>query len=357
MVSGGRPKKPVDLDNVRQLSKIDRSDMMGAVDRFPDPFLRPREELEVSLREAKSKFQSLVLMGMGGSASAADVVLDWLRAELPIPAFVHREPGLPAFVNSRTLFVALSYSGETSETLAAFREAKKRGSSLVGIGHGGSLASLCSGSKAPYIQVESSLAPRAALGQLIVATALALEEADLIRSTRREMSSAARELVRLRRRCRIETPLKDNPAKYFALELLGHLPVLYALQSMSSVVRRFKNQLAENSKVLAKYDLLPEAGHNEVEAWHERDSLLPVIIRGARESAVERLIIHAFQATIGSASRRRPLEIRVPAKGSLSTLLSPILLLDYVSVYLAILRRIDPTPNILINEYKKRMSR
>ena len=348
---------PVDLDDVKRLSKIDRSDMIGAVDRFPDTFLQPRDESEVSLREARSPFQSLVLMGMGGSASAADVVLDWLRSVMPIPAFVHREPELPSFVNSRTLFIALSYSGETSETLAAFREAKRRGSSLVGIGHGGSLASFCTSFRAPYIQVEASLAPRAALGQLIVAAAVALEKADLIRSTSREMSKAAQELVRLRRRCRIETPLNDNPAKGLALRLLGHLPVLYALQRMSSVARRFKNQLAENSKLLAKYDLLPEGGHNEVEAWHEKDNLLPVIIRDPQESVAERSIVRAFRATIGSASRSHPLEIRASGRGNLSTLLAPILLLDYVSVYLAMLRRIDPTPNVLIKEYKKRMSR
>ena len=347
----------VDLDDVKKLSKIDQSNMMGAVDRFPDIFLGPRNEPEVSLKVAGSSFQSLVLMGMGGSASAADVVLDWLKGALPIPALVHREPGLPSFVNSRTLFIALSYSGETSETLAAFREAKKRGSSLVGIGHGGSLASFCSSFKAPYIQVEASLAPRAALGQLIVAAAVTLERAGLIHSTHREMSNAAQELDRLRRRSRVQTPTKDNPAKGLAVKLLGHLPVLYALQRMSSVARRFKNQLAENSKLLSKYDLLPEAGHNEVEAWHERDNLLPVIIRHARESAVERSIIRAFRATISSASRSHPLEISVAGRGNLSSLLSPILLLDYVSVYLAMLRRIDPTPNILINEYKRKMSR
>ncbi|HEX9613685.1 MAG TPA: SIS domain-containing protein [Candidatus Bathyarchaeia archaeon] len=347
----------VDLDDVKQLSKIDRSNMLGAIDRFPDIFLGSRNEPHVSLKEARSSFKSLVLMGMGGSASAADVVLDWLKAALPIPAVVHREPGLPSFVDSRTLFIALSYSGETSETLVAFREAKKRGSSLVGIGHGGSLAEFCYRFKAPYIRVEASLAPRAALGQLIVAAAVALEKADLIRSTSREMSKVARELVRIRGRCRVETPLEHNPAKGLALKLLGHLPVLYALQRMSSVARRFKNQLAENSKLLAKYDLLPEGGHNEVEAWHERDNLLPVIIRDAQETAVERSILRAFRATISSASRSHPLEVRVTARGSLSKLLSPILLLDYVSVYLAMLRRIDPTPNTLINEYKKRMSR
>jgi glucose/mannose-6-phosphate isomerase len=344
----------VDLDDLKLLSRIDRSNMMNAVDRFPETFLRSRDEGEVSLTKTTGSFQSIVLMGMGGSASAADVVLDWLKALLPIPALVHREPRLPAFVNSRTLFMAISYSGETSETLAAFQEARKRGSALVGIGRGGSLAAFCNRFKAPFLQVEASLAPRAALGQLIVAAATALEKANLVRSTTRDISDAGRDLIRLRHHCRIETSLENNPAKKIAEKLLGHLIVIYSLQRMSSVARRFKNQLAENSKVPAKYDLLPEAGHNEVEGWHERDNMLPVIIRDLQETAFEHSIVRAFRATIGSASRFHPVDVSVGGRGKLSRLLSPIFLLDYVSLYLAMLRRIDPTPTTLINEYKKR---
>ena len=343
----------VDLDDLKLLAKIDPSNMVGAVDRFPDVFLRSRDEWDIVLK-TRSSIQSVVLMGMGGSASAADVVLDWLKAALPVPALVHREPGLPAFVDARTLFIAMSYSGETSETLAAFQAAKNRGSALIGIGHGGSLASFCDRFKAPFIRVEASLAPRAALGQLIVAATIALERARLVRSTTRERYTAAQELVRIRRRCRIETPLANNPAKSLAEQLVGHLLVIYSLQRMSSVARRFKNQLAENSKLLAKYDLLTEAGHNEVESWHKRDNMLPVIIRDAQETAFERSIVDAFRSTIGSASRSHPLDVRVAGRGKLSRLLSPIFLLDYVSLYLAMLRRIDPTPTDLINEYKKR---
>src|SRR5690242_11129718 len=104
---------------------------------------------------------------------------------------------------------------------------------------------------------------------------------------------------------------------------------------------------------MPRFDL-PEAGHNEVEAWHEKDNRLPVVIRDSQETAFEASIVRAFRDTIGSASRSRPLEVRSASRGRLSRLLSPILLLDYVSVYLAILRRVDPTPNDLINEYKKR---
>src|SRR2546428_13143949 len=101
---------PVDLDDVKLLSKIDRSNMMSAVDRFADIFLRSRDEGDGSLTKTKASFQSLVLMGMGGSASAADGDFDWLKGALPIPTVVHREPGIAALVNSRTQFIPVGYS-------------------------------------------------------------------------------------------------------------------------------------------------------------------------------------------------------------------------------------------------------
>src|SRR5204863_656607 len=165
--------------------------------------------------------------------------------------------------------------------------------------------------------------------------------ANLVRSTKRERSMAAQELVRIRRRCRVETPLADNPAKSLAEKLVGHLLVIYSLQRMSSVARRFKNQLAENSKELAKYDILPEACHIGIEAWRgSTRSMLPVIIRDGDESAFERSIVEAFTSTISSVAKARPVDVRLPGRGRLTRLLSPIFFLDYVSVYLAILKKI-----------------
>lgn len=346
----------VDLDNLNLVAKLDPSDMLGAIDCFPDAFLKHTNETNLGLKRPVSMFGSLVLMGMGGSASAADVILDWLGSYLRIPTVVHRQPGLPAFVDSRTIFIAISYSGQTSETLGAFRAAKKRGSRLIGIGTGGKLSDLCNQFDAPFIEVEPVLAPRAALGQLIVATATALSRLGLVGSTSREMVETGRELVRLRKRFCREKPLETNPAKRLASRLLGSLVVIYSMQRMSSVGRRFKNQLAENSKLVAKYDVLPEACHNEIESWHgQNDGLLPVIIRDWNESAFERSVVQAFRYTIRSETRHVPLEVCLPSRRGLSSLLTPIFFLDYVSVYLAILRRVDPTPTDRIVKYKERL--
>src|SRR5881398_3462532 len=230
----------IDLDNLDLVAKIDRSDMIGAVNHFPDAFKRRTDEMVGELRRGRSGIRSLVLMGMGGSASAGDVVLDWLRDELKIPALVHREPGLPGFVNHGTLFVEISYSGNTSETLNAFRAANSRRALVIGVGTGGKLSDLCSQLRAPFLEVEPALAPRAALGQLIVAAASVLENLGLVRSAVREMSEVSGELTGLRRQFRVQTPLKRNPAKRLATDLLYHFIVLYSLQRMSSVARRLR---------------------------------------------------------------------------------------------------------------------
>jgi glucose/mannose-6-phosphate isomerase len=343
----------IDLDDLDLVAKLDPSCMLDAVDHFPDPLSRRKYQSERELKGGKLRFRSLLLMGMGGSASAGDVVLDWLRRDLNLPAFVHREPSLPGFVNSRTLFVAISYSGETSETLQAFREAKARRSQLIGIGTGGKLARLCAQFRAPFIQVETSIAPRAALTQLVVATGIALENLEVVRSISSELRQAWRELLPLRNRSRMQTDLERNPAKRLASKLLEHFLVLYSLQRMSAVGRRFKNQLAENSKEIAKYEALPESCHNEIEAWRDSpDHSLPVLIRDVEESAFERSIFKAFGSTIGPQSPASPVSVRVPSHGLLSRLLCPILFLDYVSVYLALLKQVDPTPTQLIAKYK-----
>src|SRR5436309_11065562 len=257
----------IDLDNLDLVAKIDRSDMIGAVNHFPDAFKRRTDEMVGELRRGRSEIRSLVFMGMGGSASAGDVVLDWLRDELKIPALVHREPGLPGFVNHGTLFVGISYSGNTSETLNAFRAANSRRAHVIGVGTGGKLSDLCSQLGAPFLEVEPALAPRAALGQLIAAAASVLDNLGLVRSAVREMSEVSGELTGLRRQFRVQTPLKRNPAKRLATDLLYHFIVLYSLQRMSSVASRFKNTLDEIYKVLAKYDIFSESCNYGIVDW------------------------------------------------------------------------------------------
>ena len=273
-----------DLDDLDRIGRIDASNMLGAIGRFPDYFLEAVQHsrsVEFTLRGKRPR--NLVMMGMGGSASAADVVLDWLKGEMRISGMALREPSLPGFVDSNTLFVAISYSGQTSETLTALKEARSRGSILVGIGVGGRLESMCRRFNAPFVPVSTAIAPRAALGQLVVAAASTLERFELVHNASSRMVAAGKELALLRNRLRRKVPTEENGSKRLALKLQERFVAVYSLSRMSSVGRRFKNQLSENSKVQAKCDILSESGHNEVEAWSPQGlRITPLVIRDSK---------------------------------------------------------------------------
>ena len=336
------------------ISKIDSGNMLAAVNRFPDFLVDAAHFSPVDVAKPKVSFQNVILMGMGGSASAADVLLDWLGNRIGIPIFVVRESTLPKFVGRKTLFIAISYSGETGETLAAFGEARERRCAVAGIASGGRLQAICNRARIPFLQVAHGLVPRAALSGMVGAGATILQSFGIVGDVQGGLLEAGRELITLRALVRAEAPVSKNRAKQIALKLEGKFPVVYTLQRMSSVARRAKNQFAENSKVAAKYDLLPEAGHNEVESWETKGpSLLPLLVRDSEESIEERAVFEAFRSVLRKGVGVAPLEVRTKAESALGRLLGPILFLDYVSVYLAFLRGVDPTPAPGIREYRR----
>jgi len=344
------------LDDQKAISNFDSKDMLGAVEHFPE-FMNSQLHAHPPTRRTSRRiaFRNIVIMGMGGSASAGDLVLDWLSNKIGVPAIIHRDPTLPGFVGSNTLFVALSYSGETGETIAAFREARKRGASLVAIGTGGKLRNLCEELDVSFVRVQPAPAPRAALGQMIVATAIALHGHEIIQDPENEIEQAILTLGHLRNKIKRQVSFSQNPAKRLAASLKGQLPVVFAFRRMASVARRFKNQLAENSKMFAKYSLLPEAGHNEVEAWsNQRLPLSPIFIRDNSESEFEQMMLESFRSTLTKAGRITSTQVRLRAGTRLGRLLSPVLYLDFVSVYLAFLKGLDPTDTPWIRLYRKK---
>ena len=343
------------LDDSSAVSKVDREDMLGAVARFPDYLSEPGRFLGAGSAGRETLYDSVVLAGMGGSASAGDFLQDWLRDRMERELVVLRQPRLPRGFGKRTLLIAMSYSGDTWETLSAFRMAKDRGCRMVAVSSGGKLNTLCNRWGVPILRLDRGLAPRAAMPQMIRAGVVALQESGVVSRCVEELAPTGEELRRRRRKVGIEIPSSKNRAKLFASKLLDKIPAVYSLYRTSSVARRFKNQLAENSKVLALFGLLPESCHNEVEAWGKSAKLVrAVIIRDSVEGREEHALINTFTEVVRKAAGPRPLEVRVRGESVLARLLAPVLFLDYVSVYLAILRDVDPSPVPWITFYKKR---
>jgi glucose/mannose-6-phosphate isomerase len=306
--------------------------------------------------------ERVVIAGVGGSSIAGDVVSNWLLDEAPIPIVVNRGLHLPRFVDEKTLVIAISYSGDTNETLGQFNEARSRGSMLHVVTSGGRLEKVACEYGIDIARVRLGMPPRTAFPQILVAISAILLEYGVIQDLS-EVKSAAEYLKKVGQTVDFAEETDNNPAKMMALRLVDKFPIIYSLERMSSVARRFKNQLNENSKVHSKFDTVPEICHNEVESWPDlasgfwRSNCSLIFIgddgqdereaRIMRETAnlLRRFRIGDFLEIVGTGSNR------------LSRLLSAIYICDYASFYLAIARGVDPTPIERISTLKNEIWR
>ncbi len=337
-------------DAVRE---TDREDMLGRVLAYPELLQRALDntrDLNVSLPRVPSR---ILVVGMGGSAIGGDYLASWLDVEGSAPILVSRNYELPNWVDKDTLVLAFSYSGNTEETLAAFAGAKKKGAMLAAMATGNRLKELALSYGAPFVAVEGGMQPRAALPHTFGTAAMLLDRLGLLKAekaleaTLKQLSDVVVEVSSEGR----------NEAKRIALAIQDTVPVIYSASILTPAGRRFANQLNENSKVLAFHGVMPEMNHNELVAWAGDDDLdrfTTLFLRHSQEHVQAR---ERFDFTASLIQGRGGRVVQVEAKGSTvpEILITSSLVGDAVSVYLAALRHVDPTPVKVITELKSKV--
>jgi len=298
----------------------------------------------------------LIVAGMGGSAIGGDLLAAVLEPRLPLPLVVVRDSRLPSYVGPRSVVIATSYSGETEETLAAAEQAVRAGASVLAITSGGRLAEVA---RDRVVRIPRVLAPRAALGYLMISALAALDRWGLCGPCAGDVEDAAAVLHEVASEIGPLVPTARNTAKSLAGCLSGYVPATYAgSPEVEPVARRWKTQFNENSKVFATWNTFPELTHNEIVGWsgpaEALKSVAVIVLLGGEESdrAMRRIRATselAFQKAAGVH------EARGRGGSRLSRLLSLVLLGDVTSVYLAYLRGVDPTPVDAIDAIKSRM--
>lgn len=343
------------LDDVEAVRRIDLSNMWLMISSFPT-LLKKAMELSQSMilpRDYRN-VKEIVVCGMGGSAIGGDLFRDLSQRTIPLRVSVIKDYDLPRHLDEKSLVLAVSYSGSTEETLESFRQAYERRSRIVAIASNSLLEKACSKLKIPFLKVPPGYPPRAALPLLFIPLLKVAEEIGFPLVGESELAEAHRLIEEYNSKLTPETPLSRNPAKQLAAQLYGKLPIIYSLEHLKSVALRYKNQINENAKMRAMYDQFPEANHNEVEAWEKTDfkEILHVVLIDSRfknpyvAESVKQLASKIKDEGVG-------LSIVQPTGGTmLEEMLSAIILGDWVSYYLAILRGVDPTPVKLISEFK-----
>lgn len=337
-----------------ELYKLDRSGMLGVMERFPE---QCREALargrEVVFPRELSGFERIVVVGMGGSGITGDL-LGLAFPEMEV--ITVRNYVVPRFIGEETLLVGVSYSGNTEETLSAFLDGLKHTKKALGISSGGKLAEICQKQGIPWIEIPKGFQPRAALGHLLFTLLGALEGLGLRAEGMDEglsiLSRMAGEL------CPRSTP---NRAQGLARALQGKVPVIYgAAGTTRPIAFRWRTQINENAKQPAFSAELPELCHNEIVGYELAGGLLPQIIRLFLRTSHDHPRVALRVEVLKEVLRRRRLsflELHGEGETPLAQALSLLYLGDWVSVYLALLNEVDPTPVEPIAELKERLAR
>ena len=334
------------LDEMGEIRKIDKSNMLSFCTDAPKHY---EEATRIAKKVAISyaKPANIVVAGMGGSAISGELLKDWTRDKITVPIEVSREYSLPAYANKNTIVFVTSYSGETEESLSAFLEAIKRKCMAVCISSGGTLQEFSEKLNIPHLHVPAGMAPRATLPYLFMPLPIILEKIGLVSGITPEFSEAINVLRQVSAANSPEKSLKDNFAKSLASNICGTIPVVYGFGFYRAVAQRLKTQFNENSKLPAKWEVFPELNHNEIVGWEKHGTLTKnfsaILIRDKAEPVEIRSRIETTKALMQPAVSKT-FEVWTQGKSALAKMLSTLCIGDFTSVYLAILRKIDPTP-------------
>jgi glucose/mannose-6-phosphate isomerase len=345
----------IDLDDPRALRGTDASDMLGAVAAMGSDC----RAAYAAGRAAEplpdlTGVSAVVFCGMGGSAVAGDVLRTAFRDRLPVPVDVNRSPALPAYAGSQTLVIVSSFSGETAETLSAFRQAAERGCRIVAITSGGTLAHESRERGIPVVPVPPGYQPRAALGHLTFAGLGALESAGLLPPIEDDVVETVEVLETASRASAVDVPTNANRGKGLAVWLGDRVPVTWGAEGIGAVAAmRWKTQMNENGKVPAFHASMSELDHNEVVGWVEPYGARYAVI-GLRHEGEEPEIAARFALSADIARNAGAVydEVRAVGRSPLARLFSLITLGDAASCYEGLRRGIDPTPVTAIDRLK-----
>ena len=347
------------LDNLSEIKRIDRSDMLSFCVEAPKHYEKAAK-LAKTVSISYPKPQTIIVAGMGGSAIGGELLKDWARDKITVPIEVCREYSLPAYANKNTLVFVISYSGETEESLSVFLDAIKRKCMTLCISSGGALHEFSEKLNVPHLYVPSGMAPRATLPYLFMPLPILLEKIGLVSNVVSEISETIKVLGSVSDLNSPEKPLKDNFSKKFASNLCGTVPVVYGFGFYRAVAQRLKTQFNENSKFPAKWESFPELNHNEIVGWEAVSELAKyfsvILIRDNDEPEAMQQRIQITKELI-CKKLMKVLEIHSIGKSRLAKMASVICMGDFTSVYLAIMRGIDPTPVETITLLKEKMKR
>lgn len=320
--------------------------MRELIEKFPKQFLW---EPVIENADNFKHREHVIVIGMGGSHLAADLVGAW-KPELKLSLW--SDYGLPHVSDAEkenTLIIASSYSGNTEEVLDGYMMAQNLSIPLLAISTGGLLLDYARRDGTPYIQMpQTNVQPRMSLGFGAKAILKALgEEREL-----EEISSCAFSL---------SLEMAERAGRELAEKIKNKIPVIYASARNNAVAQIWKIKLNEGAKIPAFYNVFPELNHNEMIGFSAGDEsrglsekFYFIILKDAEDNP---LIARRMEITKNVLEKNKhQVEVILMQKGTrFQTMFSSIVLADWVALYCAEMHHIDPEEILMIEDFKQRM--
>lgn len=346
------------LENLQEMREIDKGGMLSFCVETPN-YCEDAVTLVNTVDVDYSQPEIIGVAGMGGSAIGGELLKDWVGGTIKIPIEICRDYTLPAHLNENTLLFLISYSGETEETLSMFLDAVKKNCMIVCITSGGKLSEFAGKLGIPCLHIPSGIPPRAALPYLFIPQLVLLEKMGVVSDVTSEISETLNVLKKVVEKNHPQVNVNQNISKELALKIDQTSPVIYGFGPYRAVAQRYKQQFNENSKVPARWEIFPEIGHNEIEAWEKPAKLAKcfstVFLRDESEPPKISERINVSKELILKRTGE-VFELWSTGRSRLAKMLYMVSLGDFTSVYLAILRGVDPSPVNSITNLKKRIS-
>ena len=334
--------------DISTIEKYDLEKMYKIYDKWPEI---ARESFESNHESINfNNVKHIVFAGMGGSGAIGNIFSSIL-SKTKIHVNVVKGYVLPATVNSNTLVIIVSVSGNTSETLALLDSAYKMNCKIIGFSSGGKVLEFCLKNKIEHRLVTQYASPRASFTSYLYTMLKVLHST--LRIKEEDISESIIKLKETGKKINSTNLTKNNSSLNLA-EWLKEIPLIYYPFGLKSVAIRFKNVLQENVKIHAIAEDIVESSHNGIVAWEKKSFIQPIIIRGTNDhiKTIERWDIVKEYFIKNNIDFKEIISID---GNIISKIVNLIYLLDYTSIYLAIMMKTDPSPVKSISFIKSRL--
>jgi glucose/mannose-6-phosphate isomerase len=310
----------------------------------------------------RDDIDSVLVLGMGGSGIAGDILPVVAGPFMPVPVVTVKGYEPPSYVNERTLVFAISFSGDTEETIDAASTAAAAGGRIIAITQGGHLRDLASSWTAPIVPIPDDIpVPRAGIGAVAIPPMVILERMGLFPGASHWIDAAVTQLKTRRDQLFADAatgePAPGNPAEVLARKIGRSLPVIYGGGGLGAIAAgRWKTQFNENAKSPAFANTVPELCHNEVAGWGQNGDLTRqifslVFLRHDHEhpQVMRRfdLVRDWLQEVVMDIH-----EVQAEGEGALAQLLDMTMLGDLTSLHAAAQEELDPGPVPVLDQLK-----